>query len=109
MLTASAFQGAPHVWGHKTDFQNANNKTWEERLPDELATAYAQSSEGRWHLGVTVILVLDLEEGTVQSGGGGSVEKGQRPRAFSRTDDVSMGIERGAHRTNTLRNGSLAW
>lgn len=53
--------------------------------------------------------VLDLEEGTVQSGGGGSTEKGQRHGAFSRADDLSMSLERGAHRTNTLRNGSLTW
>lgn len=50
--------------------------------------------------------VLDLEEGTVQRGDGGSAEKGQRPGAFGRADDLSMSLERGAHRTNTLRNRS---
>lgn len=61
------------------------------------------------HLGVSVILVLDFEEGTVQSGGGDSVEKGQCPKAFGRAEDMSMSIERGAHRTNMLRNSSLPW
>lgn len=47
------------------DFPNTNNNTWEERLSDELGHKKKLSSEGRCHLGVKVIRVPDLEEGTV--------------------------------------------
>lgn len=71
------------------------------------ATAYAEF-RGQVVLRSDCHSVLDLEEGAVQSGGGGSA-KGHRPGTFSRADDMSMSVERGAYRTNMLRNRSLTW